>query len=198
MTTKETKEIPSETAQADSQEDVISSNSEDLPLHHEIKPLPSFVLDAHYLSKINELSVDEVGDYCFFLNGGKVLFGIALDESEDSFLVALATSLSSNNGEITVKLLTNKPMIRLFKSNVVFTCVPELEHRSYYYKFLLTIKDKLPGFFTDERLLTMETTLAVASIAKKTHDSGRKSNREHSGDSLSDFPFTSYDKLTRH
>lgn len=107
------------------------------------------------------IAEDDVGDRCFSLLGGKVIFGILLAELPDSFLVALASSLVSDGKEISGKLLTASPVMRLFKYGIAFMTTPELEHKFYYYRHISQLAWKMPGFFNPERMAEIEKTIAA-------------------------------------
>jgi hypothetical protein len=140
---------------------------------------------------------DEVGDRCFSLLGGRVIFGLLIGEIEDSFLVALASSLVSTDGIIDGKLLTTSPVIRLFKNGVAFMSIPESEHRVLYYKHILRLTEYLPEFFTPERFAKIEETIAIESVVENVNQplSSPDSDKEESP--TNEYSLL-YDKTTRH
>lgn len=155
------------------------------------------------------VSAVDVPDRCFALVGGKIIFAILLLETEDSFLVGLPSSLvaspTSAGGEgkpavrIRGRLITNTPAIRLMKTGVVFTLPPEPEHQFYYYRHILDLVDRLPAFFTQERIDIVDSVVSrwegptIEEDVNSSHLS--RDGREDSDESLDLSP---YNSLTRH
>ena len=90
-----------------------------------------------------------------------MIFVLVLKELEDSFLVLLASTLTSDGSYVDGKLLTERPMMRLFKSNITFMSDPEPDHRFYYFRHLAKYIDKVPEFFTPERKAFLDHILAT-------------------------------------
>lgn len=160
--------------------------------------LPTFIKDMNGLVLAEPLAEDDVGDRCFSLLGGRVIFGIVLGELVDSFLVALASTLVNNGKEVEGKLITATPVIRLFKSGVAFVSTPELEHRYLYYRHISGLTERMPGFFNPERVAKMK---AVASAWSGQEELNRLNSPSDStsGAAMANsgqlFPYTS---TTRH
>lgn len=114
-------------------------------------PLPDYIGDMARLCRMEPLSHDDVGDRCFYMNSGKVIFAILVGELADSFLVTLPSTLISTGKEVVGKLVTSAPTIRLMKSSIAFVSMPEPEHKHLYYKHIITLVHMVPGFFNDER-----------------------------------------------
>lgn len=163
----------------------------------EIAELPSYIRDMGCLVRSEPIARDDVGDRCFSLLGGRVIFGLLLGEFHDSFLVALASSLVSDGRDIEGKLMTASPVIRLFKNGVAFMSVPEPEHRYYYYRHISRLTGMMPGFFNAERTAKIEKTISDWNERMKLNrfNSPSDSAQEEEG---SPVLFAPYDSTTRH
>lgn len=163
----------------------------------ELAAIPEFLKDMSSLVTVDPIPADEIGDRCFSLLGGRVVFGILLAELPDSFLVALASSLVSDGNTVEGKLLTASPVIRLFKNGVAFMSTPEPEHRYYYYRHINQLRDKMPGFFNPTRVEKIEATIAL--WADKDRSGRLNSSSGSTGrDEVNPDLFSPYVSTTRH
>lgn len=134
----------------------------------ESQETPLFLRDMKALIEQTPISSDDVGERCFSLLGGRVVFGLLFAELSDSFLVGLASTLVSDGHEIDGKLLTASPVIRLLKSGVAFVSIPELEHQYYYFRHIRRLTGTLPGYFTPVRLQKIGEAISMWKEREKT------------------------------
>lgn len=153
--------------------------------------------EVESLLNTKPLASDDVGDRCFSLLGGRVIFGLLVGEVHDSFLVALASTLISNDGRIEGKLLTASPVIRLFKNGVAFMSTPELEHRYLYYRHITQLTGSLPEFFNSERMAKIESLVAAGSPEEQLNRSTSPSDSA-TGEDANPGLFSPYYSTTRH
>jgi hypothetical protein len=125
--------------------------------------VPLFIRDLKSLTNLDTMPEFEIGDRCYSLLGGRVVFGIQLGELPDSFLVALPATLHSEDGGETIngKLLTASPVIRLMKNGVAFMTIPEIEHQYHYFKFIQPLEGLLPGYFNETRKALMKEAIEL-------------------------------------
>jgi hypothetical protein len=171
--------------------------------------LPFFIRDLKSLTNLDTMPEFEVGDRCYSLLGGRVVFGIQLGELLDSFLVALPTTLHSEDGGVTIngKLLTASPVIRLMKSGVAFITIPEFEHQYHFFRFIQPLEDLLPGYFNPARktimakaieLYTGKAASPVSSIFSKKGAKELLKDSENDIDELAVSRGVPYSRTTRH
>lgn len=176
--------------------------------------LPSEEADPHavpFVSKLLDLSgfpnpktVDsDVNAYCFSLATGKVVFGMRIRELPDSFLVALPCVLFGEDGTITGRSLVSEPVVRIFKSSLLYACRAPEGQRYFYYKYLLGKRDVLPEVLSKERieLMTTETVTAPESslAAIEAVSNMTRSDSDDSDDlGRPSFTLAPYNKKTKH
>jgi hypothetical protein len=146
---------------------------------------------------------------CLSLVGGRIVFGILLSELSDSIMMGLTSTLVSDGSEVSGKLISTEPVMRLFKANIGFLVEPEKDHLFYYYKHISSHLDKMPEFFTSLRLNTIRDLLSTHEpepfLAKKSLNLNTKSaseTREHEteDDFMKDMLYASMNpnKVTKH
>jgi hypothetical protein len=172
--------------------------------------VPLFIRDLKSLTNLDTMPEFEVGDRCYSLLGGRVVFGLQLGELPDSFLVALPATLHSEDGGETIngKLLTASPVIRLMKNGVAFMTIPEVEHQYHYFKFIRPLEELLPGYFNQARSTLMDKAIelytgkpaspAVSIFSKKGVKELTKSTDDDDIDELAVSRSVPYSRTTRH
>ena len=168
--------------------------------------VPLFIRDMKSLVNLDGIPDTEVGERCYSLLGGRVIFGIQLAEMIDSFLVALPSTLHSEDGGTTIdgKLLTASPVIRLMKNGVAFVTIPELEHQYHYFKFIKSLMGLLPGYFNETRTSNINESIETwegKSPSRKRGSKELKAGPDPTEDEVDD-PLVSmkvpYSRTTRH
>lgn len=124
----------------------------------------------HWASRMSDLRGEPLIDpraeqadfavFCFSMNSGRVVFGIRLQELDDSYLVALPALLFADEAGIHGRSLVAETVIRLFKSSLGFVCRAPEEQGYFYSRYIYGRRDSAPEFFTKERLAALERTLA--------------------------------------
>lgn len=184
-----------------------NNNNDSSVIVEEKIDMPLFIRDLKSLTVTEVASEFEIGERCYSLLGGRVVFGIQLGELTDSFLVALPSTLHSEDGGETIngKLLTASPVIRLMKNGVAFVTMPEVEHQYHYFKFIQPLQDILPGYFNEARQTLIKEAIELyngkagtsSSLALKKGKEPSKSTEDDSDDLLVSRS-VSYSRTTRH
>lgn len=92
---------------------------------------------------------------CFYLVDGKVVFGVAILETEDSFLVGAPARMvrPSPDSDIEVDPLYDSSVIRVLKASVALVTVVSHKFRFLYLDYLSEAGSKLlPDYMTEERV----------------------------------------------
>ena len=148
------------------------------------------------------LAETDVGAYCFSLASGRVVFGMRIKELPDSYLVALPAILFGEDGQIVGRSLVAEPIVRLFKSSMLYACRAPEGQRYFYYKFLLGRRDVLPEILTPERVQAMLTETASLPEASRVALEAVAVAEDHSHDDDGGEPPAwnrmPYNKKTRH
>jgi len=129
-------------------------------LGFDIESLPSHLKDVLKLTTNTSSPEDVIKDRVFYIVDGKVIFGILLLETQDSFLVGAPSRMirKDANSEVEIESMYENLVIRILKSSVaIVTVVP------HKFKFLLLdyLSENgsriLPDYMTEERLLHIRT-----------------------------------------
>jgi hypothetical protein len=92
---------------------------------------------------------------CFYLVDGKVVFGVAILETEDSFLVGAPARMvrPTPDSDIEVDPLYDSSVIRVLKASVALVTVVSHKFRFLYLDYLSEAGSKLlPDYMTEERV----------------------------------------------
>ena len=92
---------------------------------------------------------------CFYLVDGKVVFGVSIIETEDSFLVGAPARMvrSTPGSDIVVDPIYDLPIIRILKASVALVTVVSHKFRFLYLDYLSETGVKLlPEYMTEERV----------------------------------------------
>lgn len=147
----------------------------------EVSPVNPSFLEYQGLIKsllsIYPVGEEPVGDRMISLANGKMIFGIVLAETSDSFIVARPTILISEEDGSSVegKLIASSPIVRFLKNSACFVAIPDVSHRCHYYKFLLKIKDRSPNLLEGNRLRAI-----LEFLEKNDSITSHKKSKKHS------------------
>lgn len=108
--------------------------------------------EAELLLAHRTIGEAELNERMFVLEGGLTVLGCLIEESNDSFVVALSSIIAGNGrGDIEVKLLSDRRLIRYLKSGVLHVSIPDGFKRYCYFKFLNENVDLMQDFFSQTR-----------------------------------------------
>jgi hypothetical protein len=138
-----------------------------------------------FISLVNPapMADEALGDRMITLATGKVIFGMVVAESSDSFLVLYPVGLArvKEDSEVFGKLFSTTPQARVLKSSVVMISEVDDEHRYHYFKFIVDQEEKASKLFDKQH---WEKIVSVVGNYKSTPRSTRPSNpsQEDGGD----------------
>lgn len=87
----------------------------------------------------------------FALNNGKELVAFTLNEAEDSFSVGLPGLITIENSLLKVKVASVVPMVRLYKSSIMFSSMPNPKYLLSYLINTKSLLKTIPGYFNTNR-----------------------------------------------
>ena len=163
-------------------------------------PSPEEIAADEFYGTMSDLVQDPAEDQdasrinvlCMSLISGKVIFGINLDEFDDSYLVGLPAFLYQDDKGIRGRSLAPASIIRLFKSNINFVSKVEPMHRQYYYEYLHRRMGKLRYYFNEERVVTLMEALTRPKLSAIKFE-------EEDSESISEpWKYLPYNTKTRH
>lgn len=125
-----------------------------------------------HLSDSMDLTSNDQDEYpkmrTFYLVDGKVLFGVLLLETHDSFLVGAAVRLvrKDNYSEVEAEPMYDSMVIRIMKSSTAMVTLVSRKFLFVYLDYLYTEGSKiLPEYITEERLDSIKSTMDVITEA---------------------------------
>lgn len=142
--------------------------------------------------------------FCYALTNGRVVFGIPLYELEDSYLIAMPAVLVNDDGVIKGTSMVSEPLIRLFKSNLIFVSPSSEKHLPAYYAYLYEKRRLLQGLVSEESLKDLEAAAKEHLVASAftipedesdSIDDGEEDSKDNSFGSTM-VPY--YNRTTRH
>ena len=98
------------------------------------------------------LSLRDISSRCFALSNGRVVFGLSVAEISDSYLVALPAVLVDNNGVIRGTSLVSEPLVRIFKSNLLFVSGCSAKHLPAYSLYLYEKRNIVQGLLPESMI----------------------------------------------
>lgn len=116
---------------------------------------------------------DEPKSRCFYMVDSKVIFGVSLLETADSFLVGAPSRLVRKTTEspVEVERLYRKPVIRIMKSSVALMLAPEDDLNDIYLDFLTKAGvEVLPDYMTESRIAATKKVLAFRRQYKQEQE----------------------------
>lgn len=151
------------------------------------------------------LVVFDASAFCLALSNGRVVFGMVLHELSDSYLVAMPAILVNDDGVIRGKSMVSEPLIRIFKSNMLFYSSCSEKHLPAYHLYLYERVKLLQGLVRQEALKEIEASakeyLIASSMAQDvaTADSDDSDEEEDSQEQgLRSTIGMYYNRTTRH
>lgn len=140
------------------------------------------------LSKTEYSNDDKIDIRCFYLQDGKVFFGVLFSENADSFLVGAVARLGlMEDKSIQAHSITSQAVIRLMKSSVIFVTSPD-GYKYHYYKYLLEDGvGLLPDYMTDERISYLESEVDKAEKLPKVKPTSKKEVHKSEGELEEEF-----------
>lgn len=156
---------------------------------------------APELGAIPELSSTSV--FCYAMSSGRVVFGMPVQELADSYLVAMPAVLVDNEGVIQGTSMVSEPLVRLFKSGLLFVSACAEKHLPVYYAYIYEKRRLLQGLLPEVLLKDVEESsrehAARVAFSKsfpedRDDDSGTVEGESAARSTMSPY----YRKLTRH
>lgn len=127
--------------------------------------------------------------FCYALTNGRVVFGLPLYELEDSYLIAMPAVLVNDNGVVKGTSMVSEPLIRVFKSNMLFSSACNPKHLAAYYTYLHEKRRLLQGLVSSEGLACIEQAarehLSVNAFVKaisQDFSDGSEGDSEYGGE----------------
>lgn len=110
--------------------------------------------------------------FCYALSTGRVVFGIPVQELDDSYLIALPAVLVDEEGGVKGTSMVSEPIFRLFKSNILFVLACADKHLPAYATYVVGRKRLLHGLIEENALRDFEEVAKEHAVIRVFKSSG--------------------------